>query len=149
MGTSRPDREAFDAYAYSEGLLENPQRCFLYLMRCERFIKVGIAADVERRRARLQLTNPFPVTVARKYGFGDRHYAYLAERASHQDLADHRVYGEWFDADFETIEGVVVDIVDAARKLMRKRRAERRAKYQELWRQYLRDNAFRSQVNAA
>jgi len=145
----RPDREAFSAYAYRLGLIEVPQRCFLYLMRCERYTKVGIAADVEKRRAKLQMANPFPVTVARKYGFGDRRYAHLAEQATHKDLAEHRVYGEWFEADFDTVESLVLEIVDAARELSRKRRATMKAKHTELWNRYLADQAFRAEVHSA
>jgi hypothetical protein len=143
------DRGAFDNYAASLGLFEARERCFVYLMRCDRFVKVGIAKDAEARRATLQMTNPFEVTIGKKFSFSDRRYALATERAAHDELAAHRVYGEWFDVEFETAVLVVQEIAAAAKILTRSRTVELQKQYAALWRRYRTDKALQAEVNAA
>ena len=67
---------------------------FLYLIKCQQFVKIGVANHVESRLAQLSTGNPFPLEVLAVYGFDD---AEIAERAIHQRFANSRKRGEWFD----------------------------------------------------
>lgn len=142
------DREAFNAYAANLGIVEQREPCFVYLMRCDRYVKIGIAADVEVRRERLQLATPLEVTVGSKYGFRDRRYAFMTERSAHEELAALRTYGEWFDMEFDLADHVVRETAKAARKLMRSRTIGLKDQYETLWRQYVTDKALQAEVSA-
>lgn len=48
----RPDHEAFSTYARRIGLLDDPQRCFLYLMRCDRYTIDDAKAEAQRHYER-------------------------------------------------------------------------------------------------
>lgn len=141
------DREAVDAYAARSGILMPTARCFVYLMRTGRYVKVGIADDVEARRDRLQLSSPHEITTTAKYGMGDRIYARLAERATHADLDQYRMHGEWFDVDYHIALESVGWHVAEARKLRKVRVRESKAKYAELCARYQTDKAFRQLVD--
>lgn len=90
---------------------------FVYIMRCDRFIKVGISAEIERRLTGLQGANPFKVTLARKYYFDNRQYAAIAERTCHAVFAEARVYGEWFDVPYSVAFPFVTKVVNATKLL--------------------------------
>lgn len=141
------DREAFHTYAFRKGLVMEPDKCFVYLMRSGIFIKVGIAANVEMRRYKLQMANPFEVRIERKYGVGDRHYARLAERATHEDLAEYRVHGEWFRVEFDVALEATEFFVENVRRMRKERNVALKAEYEKLWTRYLSDKAFRAKVN--
>jgi hypothetical protein len=78
----------------------------LYAMRCENFIKVGIAKNVDERLRTLQTMVPFPVEVLRTVSYpntrlhGSRtiNNALLVEREIHIHLCENNLHhlGEWF-----------------------------------------------------
>jgi hypothetical protein len=67
---------------------------YLYLIKCQQYYKIGVAADVEQRLAQLSTGNPFPLEVLAVYGFAN---AEPVEHAIHQRFANARVRGEWFE----------------------------------------------------
>jgi hypothetical protein len=111
----------------------------VYVMRCERFVKVGITSNLKKRLAGLQGENPFPVILASKFLLDDRRYAYLAEQRCHKVMREYRVFGEWFDVPFEVARPVVASVVAAARTLLTRHRTE--ARYAEVAAQVTRLNA--------
>lgn len=74
----------------------------LYLIKCQQYYKIGVAADVESRLAQLSTGNPFPLEVETVYTFDN---AEVVERAIHQKLKSKRVRGEWFELSYDdTVE---------------------------------------------
>lgn len=59
-------------------------------------VKIGIAADPVGRLAQLQTGNPNELSLHRKYLCPTREIAQVAEKLTHERLADHRLNGEWF-----------------------------------------------------
>jgi len=99
---------------------------YVYVMRCERFVKVGITSNLKKRLAGLQGENPFRVTLASQFLLADRRYAWLAEQNCHKVMREYRVFGEWFDIPFETARPVVVAVLAATRALLNRHRTEAR-----------------------
>lgn len=140
------DRDAFLRTARpSEPFELTP--CFVYLMQCERFVKVGIATDPQKRWAGLQGANPFPVRLAGKFRFDDRSYAYLAEQACHRVMAAHRTFGEWFDVPYDSAKAVVRRVVPAARYLAELHRRAVRDKLRADKLRYQQDPEFRAEID--
>ena len=82
---------------------------FVYVMKCGKFVKVGIAADVNRRRKSLYCGNPFPIEIAHARRVPASH-AEIIERLAHDLLAGWHHRLEWFDCDLTT----ATDVVDFA-----------------------------------
>jgi hypothetical protein len=92
-------------------------------MLCRDRIKIGIAKDVQRRRAGLQTANPDLVTVL----FHERvpaPLAHEAEACAHETLRQYHVRGEWFEVEEDKAHEAVLaairkvtgrkDVVDQA-----------------------------------
>jgi hypothetical protein len=60
-------------------------------------IKIGISRDPDARRNAIQTASPYEVQVAYRRAFPDEPTARRVERRVHQQLASHRLRGEWFD----------------------------------------------------
>jgi len=65
--------------------------------------KIGLAMDVSRRIAALQLACPMPLTIKGALMLSGFHEAREIERGLHEAFAYCRVHGEWFDAPAEPI----------------------------------------------
>ena len=88
------------------------RRQFLYVMVSESGLcKVGIARDVESRRATLEAMSGYRLTVVRT--FGPFHAAGRLERLIHRSLGAHRKVGEWFACTAQ----IAVEQIEAARAL--------------------------------
>lgn len=74
---------------------------YLYLIKCQQFYKIGIAADVSDRIRNLQTGNPFPLEVLATYGYDN---VALVETVLHKRFANRRTRGEWFDFSDDDIE---------------------------------------------
>lgn len=59
-------------------------------------VKIGIASDVNRRIYGLRAGNPRELSVLGSIVFSSRDEARRAEKALHDELAAHRMAGEWF-----------------------------------------------------
>jgi hypothetical protein len=66
---------------------------FIYIIGCNEFVKIGIAANVHKRLKELQTGNPYPL---RLYGHWKAGEAVKEEAALHALLAPHQERGEWF-----------------------------------------------------
>lgn len=73
---------------------------YLYLIRCQRFHKIGVANDIQTRLAQLSTGNPFELEVVALYGFIN---AQVVEAAIHQRFSSCRRRGEWFELSEENI----------------------------------------------
>lgn len=60
-----------------------------YFIRCQNFVKIGIARDPEARRDNMQTGNPFLLTVVHVIEGN-------CEADLHRKFFKHRVRGEWF-----------------------------------------------------
>lgn len=122
---------------------------WLYLMACsDTIFKVGIATNVERRRADLQACCPIPINIVRTVHYNSRLYALLAERTAHSLLAKHRLHGEWFHCERRHI-GKVISLVKAEMpKLIWKHEQYWRAQEAERMARYETDAEYRAAVDA-
>jgi hypothetical protein len=68
----------------------------LYLISGASSVKVGIAADVDKRIVGLRKASPVPLVLEQAWAFERRQAAWLAEQATHRLLSEHRTWGEWF-----------------------------------------------------
>lgn len=66
---------------------------WIYVIRCEGFVKIGIAGDPQARLRDMQVGNPFPLILVAKFWTDN---ARRDERALHWALRPHRQRGEWF-----------------------------------------------------
>lgn len=74
-------------------------KTYLYIaqeQRDQKYVKIGIASDVEKRIATLQTANPRVILLKRQYGPFGRKEALEIEGQIHKRLAKMRVRGEWF-----------------------------------------------------
>lgn len=84
MGSSRRDRRAGDTVE-------------IYAIRGGDAVKIGLARDVDVRRATMQTGNPAPlVIIARAHV--EKEAAYRIEKNAHHYLRKERIHGEWFRA---------------------------------------------------
>lgn len=82
-------------------------KCHVYLMRCEGFLKIGVALDVGQRQRGIQTGNPFDVTVVAYRPFPTIALATAAEAALHRQFVDKQHRSEWFViSDDEAIEAL-------------------------------------------
>lgn len=75
---------------------------FVYLIAQEgpeTAFKIGIAADVQKRRAQLQTGNPIFLDVIWMLPCPSRRLAQEIERTIHSALEDYVMLGEWFNCD--------------------------------------------------
>lgn len=71
------------------------ESCFVYVMAAGKFIKVGIAADVDRRLGNIR-SGPLDVEIIGKRRMPNRATAIKAEKAVHTALAKYHHRREWF-----------------------------------------------------
>jgi len=90
----------------------------MYLLHCQGFYKVGIAANVRSRLSTIQTSNPHKVTLERVNNYPCRAYAVMAERLAHQLLAPHRRSGEWFGGLDRRQIGAVLSEAQSAMKML-------------------------------
>lgn len=69
--------------------------CWVYVMQAGKFIKIGIAADVERRLINIR-SGPLETQLVAKRRLANRSMALEAEKAIHRILAKNRHRREWF-----------------------------------------------------
>lgn len=111
------DLEAFMATPPST-TADNRVKTFVYILGCEQFVKIGIAADVAKRVAGLQVGNPFLINVLRKAEYPSKLQALLVERTVHGVLAPHRLFSEWFTCEPTRARDALNYVAAAMRKLV-------------------------------
>lgn len=79
---------------------------YLYVVRCNEFYKIGIAADVSARISNMQTGNPYPLSVCAYYQFDN---PAPVEQAIHQRFSKQWQLGEWFgltESDLSLIDSI-------------------------------------------
>lgn len=66
---------------------------YVYLIKSDKFYKIGIANDPRSRLAQLQTGNPYELTIDSCFGFEN---AEIVERSLHQAFSGQNVRNEWF-----------------------------------------------------
>lgn len=121
---------------------------WLYLMACsDTIFKVGIAANVERRRIALQASCPIPIYVVRTVHYNSRLYALLAERTAHGLLANSRLHGEWFHCERRHVGKVISLVKSEMPKLIRKHELARKMRQEEEQFRYETDAEYREAID--
>lgn len=88
---------------------------YLYLIKCQKYYKIGITKDVKGRLTKLQSGNPFDIELVARYEFPDMYSAYRVEQKFHKILNQYHVKGEWFELDdtaFELVKDCFNSIID-------------------------------------
>lgn len=89
------------------------ETCFVYVMSCRGFCKIGIAGDIVKRLITVQSGNPFRVELEAKYAV-PRVYVRRAEAIAHQALDSWRGLGEWFKVTPAKAKQAVEESIEAA-----------------------------------
>jgi hypothetical protein len=72
---------------------------YVYFIRCrgdKSRLKIGKAADPNRRLAELQTGCPYPMTLESKIKCRSEKHAFYVEKLAHVYFKDYRTQGEWF-----------------------------------------------------
>jgi hypothetical protein len=70
-------------------------------------VKIGITSSLGSRLTGLQTGNPNQIAVAHVFAFPTRDQALKIEKTFHEDYAEHRLSGEWFNVTpFDALEGL-------------------------------------------
>jgi len=107
---------------------------YVYAFRCEKYVKIGVAADIPKRMKALVLCNPFPIVVERADLYGSRLEAMIVEKAAHRALVDKHHHGEWFTAKPERVDRLLSHIFVASHDLFRLHNLERQERAEQ-WRE--------------
>lgn len=76
----------------------------VYLIKADKYYKIGVATDASKRLLALQTSNPVPLKLVTYYDFETKEDAHFAEYALHQKFNKTRKNGEWFTLTPEKIE---------------------------------------------
>lgn len=76
---------------------------YVYLIKCNDYIKIGISEDVQSRLLYLQTGNPFRLSLLESHECKNAH---SIEKKIHDELSSKRVLGEWFSLDSGDIEWI-------------------------------------------
>jgi hypothetical protein len=89
----------------------------VYVVKCDRFVKIGVAHNIGNRLRSLQAANPYKLELVHaSQPLRSLIYAGIAERAAHATLSPSRVHGEWF----KTLPSRAVKVVEACCEATRK-----------------------------
>lgn len=76
---------------------------FLYLVKCQQYVKIGIANDVQNRLAQLSTGNPFDLEILAVYEFKN---ASPVESALHQRFENYQARGEWYSLSDDAVKQI-------------------------------------------
>jgi hypothetical protein len=88
--------------------MSNPEYC-VYAIRAigTSKIKIGTTSNLSVRLATIQQCTPFPLEIAASWPGDER-----LEKLLHEELADYRLYGEWFEIDLRVVESEVCRLME-------------------------------------
>lgn len=98
----------------------------VYMLTCGKFVKVGLAKDVRKRIADLQVANPYPLQYVHSHDFEGFRYARLCEMAAHEMLKPWSHHGEWFATSTSRVRSALDTAAAATEKLKDKHDAFKR-----------------------
>lgn len=76
----------------------------IYLVRCNEFVKIGIATNIRERLCEMQVGNPYKLELIKYWPSPN---AVVEEEEIHQLLDQYRVRGEWFKLPAELVAAIV------------------------------------------
>lgn len=79
-------------------------KCFVYLIRCRSFYKIGIASNVHKRFLNLQSSNPLPMETMISFEYESREKALEVETCLHRMFQNVWVRNEWYKLSSEQIQ---------------------------------------------
>ena len=79
---------------------------FLYVFQCGPYMKVGITADLDKRKAGIETHNPFKIRRRLWRRFPRKHVRFV-ESFVHKELRERHHRGEWFTASIEEIRKAI------------------------------------------
>jgi hypothetical protein len=77
---------------------------YVYLMRCNRHYKIGVAKDVMKRLVAIQIGNPYNVTIVQHKEFDN---PVSVEKELHRKYSERNVGGEWFALRRDEVDWVI------------------------------------------
>ena len=77
---------------------------FVYLVKCGPRHKIGVTSDMNRRMDQLRGQSPYPLEIVH---YAQGHNNSAMESRLHQEYAEHRVHGEWFEFGPDQIAAVI------------------------------------------
>lgn len=83
-----------------------PDPTYLYMIRCQNYIKIGVSSQPKNRMITLQIGCPFKLEMV---GYFLPRNAWVLEQTAHKMLTENsrHVHGEWFEmADGEEIQNL-------------------------------------------
>lgn len=86
----------------------------LYVVKANRYYKVGISLDFASRMETIQTYNPLRVRLVAFEYIPTRRRIQI-EKAVHARLAEYRIHGEWFDASPVMIKQVIREVIASAK----------------------------------
>lgn len=87
---------------------------FVYVMKCEQYIKIGISDSPEKRLKNMATGNPFEITIEALSFINGKRAAYGIEHELHKKFREFHVTGEWFHDSIydEVLESMIFPITD-------------------------------------
>lgn len=106
----------------SETPWKNDASAFIYFIGCGKFIKVGIARDIEKRLQLLQIGNPYPLKILRSFLSANPQ---RDEERLHNALERFHARGEWFEIGIGLLEALIneaeLEMIGPMQKFRRKK----------------------------
>jgi len=95
--------------------------CYLYIMECGGFIKVGISKDPSGRLRSINTSTPFEVKIIKTFGFNFLQEAKFAEKLAHESLSDMGFHEklEWFSCGIDQALSVCRESADISIKTIK------------------------------
>jgi hypothetical protein len=89
---------------------------FVYIVKCESYIKVGVSDKPFSRISTMETGNPFDLELVALLFVNGKRQAYATEHNIHKKFANDRVKGEWFNDSIldDVLEMMVTPITDKA-----------------------------------
>ncbi len=90
---------------------------YIYVMKCEHYMKIGMASNFENRLAAISCCTPFEVSILDTFELDDKVSASVAEKLCHDELkkANYHKKLEWFHLTEESLK-IVKQCVEIVRK---------------------------------
>jgi hypothetical protein len=88
----------------------------IYLLRCVKYYKIGIARDVLKRLRILQVGNPLEIILVASWEIDNVDSAKAIEQSIHLRLKEYAVRGEWFMAEETLFKHTITEVMNTFKK---------------------------------
>lgn len=79
----------------------------IYILKSEKYLKIGKANDIEKRIHQLQTGNPIRIDLVGYYPCKNDSFALDLENSIHRILKRYKYRGEWFEMSVEEIKEIL------------------------------------------